>query len=154
MRNAHPAAIAILAAATPLILAWGCGGDEGAADRGAAGDAAGSADDLTAPVAPISESGMQGTMRISRGAEMATVKLEMLGLKAEESYPATLREGGCDREGPVIAELGPFTTAAVGLGTSVTELPAGTLEPGGTYSVHVRLPDGTRAACGEVAPGA
>lgn len=155
MRSVHPAAISTLVAATALILAGGCGGGgDGAAARDATGAAAESSGDLTAPVASIAESGMQGTMRISRGAEMTTVKLEVLGLEAGESYPATLREGGCDQEGGEVATLGPFTTAAVGLGTSVTELPAGTIQPGGTYSVHVRLPDGSAAACGEVAPGA
>lgn len=147
-------AVPLLAAATVLATAWGCGGGEEGPARERAAAEARSAGDMTAPVAPIAESGMQGTMRVSRGAEMTTVKLEMLGLETDASYPAVLREGGCDEEGAEVVTLEPFTTAAVGLGTSVTEVPAGTLEAGGTYSVHVRLSDGTAAACGEIAPGA
>lgn len=107
----------------------------------------------TAALAPVGGSGVQGTVRVTPGADSLTVKLELLGVGEGERYPARLTSGGCDEEGSTMAELQTPHVGTVGVGSSLTRIGSDALGEDGDYSVRVALPGGSPAACGELRPG-
>lgn len=134
-----------------LALAAGCGDGEGV-DR--AQESPGDRAEASASVQAMGESGMTGSLRVTRSDDVLTVKLEVLGVESGTEYPVSLRRGGCGSDGERVAELDPPTVAEVGLGSSLTEVSAAGVEAGGTYAVRVDGPDGAPLACGEFeAPG-
>lgn len=133
------------------IAAWlvGCGGGEQeAAGAPAAGDG-----QMTASVAPVGESGIQGTARITPGADSLTLKLELLGVREGETYSPSLLRGGCAEGAEVVAELDPPHVGTVGVGSSLTRLANEAVAADATYAVAVAGADGTRLACGTFEQG-
>lgn len=140
-----------LAMMSALALA-ACGGGEVASN----GDAAATAADgqWNAALAPVGESGVQGTVRITPGGDSLTVKLELLGVSQGETYPARLVVGACAEEpGRTTAELQTPHVGTVGVGSSLTRVGPGAVGSDTVYSVRVAMPDGSAAACGELKPG-
>ena len=79
-----------------------------------------------------------------------TVKLELLGVKEGRAYPVTLVRAGCGAEGDLAATLDTPHVGTVGVGSSMTRIPASTVEPGGVLSIRVSGEGGGTVACGEV----
>lgn len=144
--NAPRAAVAAVALTSAALLA--CSGAE--QPQRAAGGGETSESQFSASVAPKNDSGMQGHVMVSTGADSLTIKLEVLGLEAGTEYPAHLHRGTCERGGEVVAELDPPTVASVGLGSSLSALSPQVMEADASYFVQVHLPDGTPAACANV----
>ena len=132
------------------LLALGCGGGEQAASDTDAGAAGGPPE---ASIAPVGESGIQGTARLNRGGESLTLKLELLGVQEGQTYPASLVRGTCDSPGETVAELDTPHVGTVGVGSSLTELDPAQIQEGETYSIVVETPDGERGACGTLTSG-
>lgn len=133
---------------TAGLLAAGCGGgggDAGAAEAEAAPP--------QAAIAPVSESGIQGTARLNEGANSYTLKLELLGVQEGKTYPARLVSGTCDAPGETVAELDTPHVGTVGVGSSLTELDPSLFDEGGTHSIVVETPAGERGACGTLDGG-
>lgn len=136
--------VAVLAG---LVLV-GCGGAE-QTPAGEAGE-----DELPqASIAPVDESGIQGTARLNAGAEALTLKLELLGVKEGETYPARLVRGGCESPGETVAELDTPHVGTVGVGSSLTQLDPAAVREGATHSIVVETPGGEVGACGTLDGG-
>lgn len=131
------------------ILVVGCGGTEQeAAETPAGGDG-----QMTAAVAPVGESGIQGTARITPGADSLTLKLELLGVSEGETYAASLLSGGCGEGAEPVAELQSPHVGTVGVGSSLTRLANETVSADATYAVSVDGPGDERVACGAFEDG-
>lgn len=130
-------------------LLVGCG-DTG---QQAARAASGGGGQMETSIGPLGESGVQGTVRFTPGADSLTVKLELLGLSEGKSYPVALLEGGCDQPGEKVADLDTPHVGTVGVGSSLTRLAPGVLSEGRTYALRVLSPEGDPVACGEITPG-
>lgn len=141
---ASAAALAALAA-LPLLA---CSGGETSGQASASETS--SASQYSASVSPKNDSGMQGHVMVSSGADELTIKLEVLGLKGDTEYPVHLHRGGCEGGGEVVAELNSPTVASVGLGSSLTSLSPDAMERDRSYFVQLHRPDGTPAACADV----
>lgn len=139
-----------LAVTTALALA-ACGSGDAAA--GTAESEGASDGQWHASLAPVGESGVQGTVRVTPGGDSLTVKLELLGVNQEERYPARLVEGPCGEEGNTLAALETPHVGTVGVGSSLTRIGAAVIGGDAVYSIRVRQPDGATAACGELRPG-
>lgn len=144
-RGSTGSAVTLLTAA----LLAGCAGDGGEA----AGEAASDDGQRTASVAPVGESGVQGTARITPGADSVTLKLELLGVAEGETYAPALLRGGCGEAAEQVAELDPPHVGTVGVGSSLTRLGSDAVAGGATYAVAVDGPEGSRLACGEFRSG-
>lgn len=129
------------------LLAAGCGGGQ---DAGAA-----EAEDAPpqAAIAPVGESGIQGTARLNEGASSHTLKLELLGVQEGKTYPARLVSGSCDSPGETVAELDTPHVGTVGVGSSLTQLDPSLIAEGGTHSIVVETPAGETGACGTLDGG-
>ena len=139
-----------LAVMTVLAVA-ACGSGDGAA--GAAEVETASDGQWNASLAPVDESGVQGTVRVTPGGDSLTVKLELLGVSQGERYPARLVQGACGGEGETLAELQTPHVGTVGVGSSLTRVGPDALSGDAAYSIRVELPNGATAACGELQPG-
>ena len=139
-----------LAAMTVLALA-ACGGGDGA--DGAVESESTSDGQWHASLAPVGESGVQGTVRVTPGGDSLTVKLELLGVSQGERYPARLVRGPCGEEGTVLAELQTPHVGTVGVGSSLTRVGPDAIGEDAAHSIRVEQPDGGAAACGELRPG-
>lgn len=147
-----------LDSAAALFVALGlvaCGSGDSAVGGGSAAATDRTADgQWNASLAPVGESGVQGTVRITPGGDSLTVKLELLGVAEGERYPARLVAAGCSAEGETVAELDAPHVGTVGVGSSLSRIGPDVL--GGdatTYSVRVLSPGGATAACGELRRG-
>lgn len=129
------------------LLAAGCGGGQDAGTTQSADEPP------QASIAPVGESGIQGTARLNEGESSLTLKLELLGVQEGETYPAKLVRGGCESPGEVVAELDTPHVGTVGVGSSLTELEPSQMEERGTYSIVVETPDGEPGACGTLEGG-
>lgn len=132
------------------LLALGCGGEQAASDTGTPAAAGGPPE---AAIAPVGESGIQGTARLNRGGESLTLKLELLGVQEGQTYPARLVRGSCDSPGETVTELDTPHVGTVGVGSSLTQLDPGQVQEGETYSIVVETPGGERGACGTLTSG-
>lgn len=130
--------------ALAALVAAGCGGEGGEAE---ADEAAGQGQPEAA-LAPVAESGIQGTARMTRGGGAWTLKLELLGVEEGETYPAKLVRGGCGEGGETVSELETPHVGTVGVGSSLTRIDTSRIEEGVAYAVVVEGTDGSRAACG------
>ena len=128
-----------------------CGGGDGA--DGAAESASDRDGQWNATLAPVDESGVQGTVRVTPGGDSLTVKLELLGVSQGEGYPARLVRGPCGEEGDTLAELQTPHVGTVGVGSSLTRVGTDAIGEDAVYSIRVEQPDGATAACGELRPG-
>lgn len=130
------------------LLAAGCGGG---------GQEAGAAEAEDAPpqasIAPVGESGIQGTARLNEGASSRMLKLELLGVQEGKTYPVKLVRGTCDSPGETVAELDTPHVGTVGVGSSLTQIDPSAITEGGTYSIVVERPGGETAACGTLDGG-
>lgn len=127
----------------------GCGGGEQEATGAAtAGDG-----QMTASVAPVGESGIQGTARITPGADSLTLKLELLGVREGETYTPSLLRGGCGEGAEVVAELDRPHVGTVGVGSSLTRLANEAIPADANLAVAVAGPGGDRVACGTFEQG-
>lgn len=124
------------------LLAAGCGGESSAGAAEAAEQAP------QAAIAPVGESGIQGTARLNEGASSLTLKLELLGVQEGKTYPARLVRGTCDDVGETVIELDTPHVGTVGVGSSLTELDPSQVAGGQAYSIVVETPGGERGACG------
>ena len=131
------------------LLAAGCGG----AETGTAGAAEAEGEPPQASIAPVGESGIQGTARLNEGESALTLKLELLGVQEGNSYPAMLVEGTCDSPGETVAELDTPHVGTVGVGSSLTQLDPSQITADATYSIVVETPEGERGACGTLEGG-
>ena len=131
------------------LVAAGCGGGE----AGTAGAAEAEGQPPQASVAPVGESGIQGTARLNEGENTLTLKLELLGVQEGKTYPAKLVRGTCDSPGETVAELDTPHVGTVGVGSSLTELDPSQITEGETYSIVVETPEGERGACGTLEGG-
>ena len=131
-------------------LLAGCTGTEQAAEGSAS-----TADDgqMTASVAPVGESGVQGTARITPGADSLTLKLELLGVQEGQTYTPSLLRGGCGEGAETVANLDPPHVGTVGVGSSLTRLANDAVGGDATYAVSVDGPGGERVACGTFEKG-
>lgn len=133
-------------AALALLVLAGCGG--GGSDAGAPpADPEGG---VTVSIAPVQASGVQGTARLNPAGDSMTVKLELLGVQEGRSYPVTLVRAACDGEGEVVSALDTPHVGTVGVGSSVTRIPAASVTSGGPLSLRVADDAGTVVACGDV----
>lgn len=130
-----------------------CGPGESTAGRAGAEGSRAANGQWNASLAPVGESGIQGTVRITPGGDSLTVKLELLGVAEGESYPASLVAAGCSEDGSTVAELDRPHVGTVGVGSSLTRIGPDALAGSGSYSVRVASPDGGTAACGELKRG-
>lgn len=133
--------------ATALLV--GCTG----AEQEAAASASADDGQMTASVAPVGESGIQGTARITPGADSLTLKLELLGVSEGETYTPSLLRGGCGEGAETVAELDPPHVGTVGVGSSLTRLANDAVAADATYAVAVAGPGGERVACGTFEKG-
>lgn len=140
-----------VAAAVSAIALAACG----TGDATVGGDDAGSAADgqWTASLAPVSESGVQGTVRVTPGGDSLTVKLELLGVAEGQRYPSRLVAAACGADGSTVAELQTPHVGTVGVGSSLTRIGPDAISQDGGLSVRVDRPDGSPAACGDLRPG-
>lgn len=139
--------LAVVSLAMAAFTISACGGEEPAAR---ATPSANRTDVVS--MSPRNDSGWMGSLMIAPAGDRITIKLELLGLKEGEDYPAHLHRGSCEGGGPVVTELEPLGVNQLGLGSSSTVLDAGTLEEGTSYFVQAHLPDGTPAACADLPP--
>ena len=140
-----------LALTTVLALA-ACGGSGDGTSSTVEARSAGDGQ-WNASLAPVGESGVQGTVRITPGGDSLTVKLELLGVSQGERYPARLVQGACGAEGETLTELQTPHVGTVGVGSSLTRIGPDVIGGDAAYSIRVELPDGAMAACGELRPG-
>lgn len=138
-----------LAALVTALSLIGCTGT----DSEASGSPGPEDGQMTASVAPVGESGVQGTARITPGADSVTLKLELLGVAEGATYTPRLLEGGCTEEAESVSELDPPHVGTVGVGSSLTRLPAEAVSSEASYAVAVEGADGDRLACGAFRPG-
>lgn len=139
-----------LAVMTVLALA-ACGsgdGTGGTVESESAGDG-----QWNASLAPVGESGVQGTVRVTPGDDSLTVKLELLGVSQGERYPARLVRAPCGEEGDTLAELQTPHVGTVGVGSSLTRVGPDVIGEEAVNSIRVDQPGGATAACGELRPG-
>ena len=132
---------------TALLVGCG-GGEQDATGAPAAGDG-----QMTASVAPVGESGIQGTARITPGADSLILKLELLGVREGETYTPSLLRGGCGEGAEVVAELDRPHVGTVGVGSSLTRLSNDAVAADATHAVAVAGPGGERVACGTFEQG-
>lgn len=141
-------AATVLVTAASFALGACSGGD--APQREASAPTTSSDSQVSASVSEKNDSGMQGHVIVSAGADAITIKLEVLGLKGGTEYPTHLHSGTCEQGGEVVTELESPTVASVGLGSSLTELSPDAMQEDQPYFVQLHLPDGTPAACADV----
>lgn len=97
------------------------------------------------------DSGITGTARILPRGDSLAVKVSLSGLTQGDSYAAHLHNGTCQSGGGVAVGLNPVTGLADGTGTSTKRVAMASLASGQGYFIQAHLPDGTPAACGDLA---
>jgi hypothetical protein len=105
----------------------------------------------TATMAAKNNSGITGTASLAASGDSTTVTVTLQGGKAGTTYPTHIHAGDCAAPGAVVAPLTSVTVGADGSGTSTTMVPSAKLEGEAAVLVQSHQPDGTPAACGDVA---
>ncbi len=105
----------------------------------------------TATLAAKNNSGITGTASLTANGDSTTVSVTLNGGKADTEYPTHIHMGDCANPGDVVAPLTSVKVGADGSGTSTTVVPSAKLEGQAALLVQSHLPDGTPAACGDLA---
>lgn len=107
----------------------------------------------TVNLAAKNNSGITGTAALKTMGDSVQVTVNLVGLKAGQTYPAHVHQGTCDAGGPVAAPLTSVAATADGTGSSTTTIAASAMAAGNTYFVQAHQPGGQPAACGDIPAG-
>ena len=105
----------------------------------------------TATLAAKNNSGITGTASLAANGDSTTVTVTLNGGKAGTAYPTHIHVGDCAAPGDPVAPLTSVTVGPDGSGTSTTTVPSAKLEGQSALLVQAHQPDGTPAACGDLA---
>lgn len=94
----------------------------------------------------VKDSGIKGEATATHTANDVTVSILLTeGAKPEETYPAHIHTGTCDKGGPVAVELEPVKN-----GQSMKTIPLSSLPQGQDAFVQVHNAKGVAVACGDM----
>ncbi|HKK28705.1 MAG TPA: hypothetical protein VKB18_11525 [Gemmatimonadota bacterium] len=127
------------------------GGEQAAQEQPAAGQMQ-ETGAQTVTMSSKGESGITGTATLSAaGADSVQIRVSLKGIDAGKAYPTHVHHGSCSTEGAVARPLNSVQGQSDGTGSSTTTVAHSLFEPDSSYFVQSHLPDGTPAACGDIA---
>lgn len=143
----HPRTLA----AVLLLVAWGCGGDgEQASDLAEFPDVGEEAPAVPSSsdnrVRDVDGSGVEGTVRLTRGEGGVDVELALEGLRSGEKYLARIHRGECDRASAEVAPIGHLTVTGTE-GIAAERIDPAVLDPEERYSLRVFTAEQSTVAC-------
>jgi hypothetical protein len=141
-------------AALALLVAWGCGDDqEQASDLAEILERA-----EVAPAVPASTdnrvrdlegSGVEGSVRLTRGEGGVDVELAVEGVSPDGKYLARIYRGECGREGVEAAPVGHLTVTGTEA-LAAERIDPALLDPEEPHSLRVLTADQTPVACADL----
>lgn len=116
---------------------------------------AGTIDEITLPVAALNDSGVSGTITLSRAGTSTIVTLDLDGTPEGGNHPTHFHTGDCTAPGPVVIPL-DAVDGTTGISVTQVDVPLDAiLTDNHLVMVHLSPQDlATFVACGEVGAGA
>lgn len=109
----------------------------------------------TVSLTSVGGSGLGGTVTLEWKTDSTAVTVSLEGGTSGSTYPAHIHARTCDNAGPIVVGLTSVTMGQTGTGSSKTTVSTTEVESAeeqaGSILVMAHLPDGTPAACVEVA---